>query len=103
MTPVSETELTFSVPSDNDTDSIRSGSASLSGEPSPGFPPNVVNKGVIGSERKTSKGSNQLTPTSESGDSGFMEEESQLAPTVRRSAPILSLLNAAEKRKSGMY
>lgn len=103
MTPVSETELTFSVPSDNDTDSIRSGSASLSGEPSPGIPPNMMNNGAIGSERKASRGSNQLTPTSESGDSGFMEEASQLAPTIRRTAPILSLLNAAEKRKSGMY
>lgn len=99
MTPVSETELTFSVPtSDNDSDSVRSGSASLSGEPSPGLPPNASRNGAIGSERKASKGSNNLSPTSEEGF-----EDVKLGGERQRKTPLLVLANAAEKRKGGMY
>jgi len=101
MTPVSETELTFSVPSDNDSDSVRSGSASLSGEPSPGLPLNMSSNGIIGSERKASKGSMQLSPTSESGDLTFVDEAP--AATKLRNKPLLGLVSAAEKRKTGLY
>ena len=99
MTPVSETELTFSVPtSDNDSDSVRSGSASLSGEPSPGLPPNASQNGAIGCERKASKGSNSMSPTSEDGF-----EDVKLGGERQRKTPLLVLANAAEKRKSGMF
>lgn len=104
MTPVSETELTFSVPSsDNDSDSIGSGSASLSGEPSPGFPPPGMSRSLaIGSERKASKGSNQLSPPSEFGELSLADETHKQLPGQRR-APLLGLVGAAEKRRSGMY
>jgi hypothetical protein len=56
MTPVSDTEATFSVPSDNDSDSGLStkGSGTLSGRPSIGSLRAAAN-GAIGSERKKSK------------------------------------------------
>jgi hypothetical protein len=64
MTPVSDTELTFSVPSDNDSDSGQSGkgSGTLSGRPSIGSLRAAVN-GAIGSERKRSKESLDGVPT----------------------------------------
>lgn len=103
MTPVSETELTFSIPSDNDSDSIRSGSASLCGEASPGLPPpGIINSGAIGSERKASKGSNQLSPMSENGDYVFTDGQTKQVPAQRRT-PLLGLVSAAEKRKTGLY
>ncbi|KAF2418512.1 hypothetical protein EJ08DRAFT_54344 [Tothia fuscella] len=96
MTPVSETELTFSIPSDdNDSDSGRSGSA-LSAKLSLGSLRAVAN-GAIGSERKASK--ERLSPVSSDA-----EELSKPMPEQRRArAPLLALANAAEKRKSGFY
>jgi len=90
MTPVSETELTFSIPSDNDSDSGRS----LSGKPSFGSLRAMAN-GAIGSERKASK--ERLSPVSSEG------EESKPVEQRRTRAPLLALANAAEKRKSVVY
>ncbi|KAF2397777.1 hypothetical protein EJ06DRAFT_138832 [Trichodelitschia bisporula] len=101
MTPVSETELTFSVPSDNDSDSGRSvnGGASLSNKISIGSLRAVAN-GAIGSERKASKErlSSSSEPTSESDSA-----DSKSSVGQRRKAPILALANAAEKRKGNVY
>jgi hypothetical protein len=94
MTPVSESELTFSVPSDdNDSDSGRSASA-LSAKLSLGSLRAVAN-GAIGSERKASK--ERLSPVSSDA------EESKPMPERRARAPLLALANAAEKRNSGFY
>ena len=55
MSPVSETgEVTFSVSSDNDSDSGRSGSGSLSSRPSPGGSRTSAH-GAIGSDRPSSR------------------------------------------------
>jgi hypothetical protein len=55
MSPVSETgEVTFSISSDNDSDSGRSGSGSLSGRPSLGSSRTSVH-GAIGSDRPSSR------------------------------------------------
>ena len=70
MTPVSESELTFSVPSDNDSDSGRSA------------------HGAIGSERKASR--EKLNE-----DVLVAAPEARRAKN-----PLLALANAAEKRKS---
>jgi hypothetical protein len=92
MTPVSETELTFSIPSDdNDSDSGRSNGA-LSAKLSMGSLRAAAN-GAIGSERKSSK--ERLSPVSSD------VEDSRPVPEQRRTrAPLLALANAAEKRKS---
>jgi hypothetical protein len=77
MTPVSESELTFSVPSDNDSDSGRSA------------------HGAIGSERKASR---------EKLVVNVGEEEIVVAPEARRTRnPLLALANAAEKRRSIVF
>lgn len=81
MTPVSETELTFSVPSDNDSDSGRS----LSGKQSIGSL-RAAAHGAIGGERKS------MSPVS--SDDGRPYEQR------RTRTPLLALANAAEKRKS---
>jgi hypothetical protein len=92
MTPVSETELTFSIPSDdNDSDSGRSASA-LSAKLSLGSLRAVAN-GAIGSERKASK--ERLSPVSSEA------EESRPASERRARPSLLALANAAEKRNSG--
>jgi hypothetical protein len=93
MTPVSETELTFSIPSDdNDSDSGRSASA-LSAKLSLGSLRAVAN-GAIGSERKASK--ERLSPVS--------SEAEESRPVSRRArAPLLALANAAEKRNTAVY
>jgi hypothetical protein len=77
MTPVSESELTFSVPSDNDSDSGRSA------------------HGAIGSERKASREKLNVI---------VGEEEIVVAPEARRAKnPLLALANAAEKRRSIVF
>lgn len=74
MTPVSESELTFSVPSDNDSDSGRSA------------------HGAIGSERKASR------------EKLVDEAVTITAPEARRAKnPLLALANAAEKRRSVVF
>lgn len=95
MTPVSETELTFSIPSDNDSDSGRSGS--LSGKPSIGSL-RAAASGAIGSERKRSHDRLPSPPASNNVD---VVEPNQ--PQRRQRTPLLMLANAAEKRKSGFY
>lgn len=95
MTPVSETELTFSLPSDNDSDSGRSGS--LSGKPSIGSL-RAAASGAIGSERQRSK-DRLPSPTSATAS----EDDSKPLPVRRQRTPLLMLANAAEKRKSTLY
>lgn len=111
MTPASETEITFSVSSDNDSES------SLSGKPSLGSL-RAASIGAIGSERKemrdrsrdrNSSGS-QFTATSVSSEEGpivggnlveIKIDEPKQADD-RRMTPLLVLTNA-EKRKSSIF
>ncbi|KAL8910471.1 MAG: hypothetical protein Q9171_004222 [Xanthocarpia ochracea] len=119
MTPASEGEITFSVSSDGESDSVRSGSGSLSGKPSLGSL-RAVASGAIGSEMKErSRDRNSTgTPlhgvpsaTSVSSEEGFgvggkmvevkMDENSR-PDSERRKAPLL-VLTSAEKRKSSLF
>jgi hypothetical protein len=84
MTPVSDSELTFSIPSDNDSDSGRSGRGQLSHRPSLGS----LYHGTIGSERKKSQESM----------SSMSDREEILKPLPRPSA-LAVLSSAVEKRK----
>ncbi|MCJ1351446.1 MAG: hypothetical protein MMC33_001430 [Icmadophila ericetorum] len=101
LTPVSESEIVFSVSSDSESDGIGSGSASLSGKPSIGSLRAAAN-GAIGSERKglkeraNGRGSpdNYATVASATNDEIHGKE--------RRAAPML-VLSSAEKRKNTMY
>ncbi|KAF2140586.1 uncharacterized protein K452DRAFT_299323 [Aplosporella prunicola CBS 121167] len=112
-TPVSESDLNF--PSDNDSDSVRSGS--LSGKPSIGSL-RAAASGAIGSERKASQerlrrngSSDSYSARSVSSDDGastggkFVEvvvEEPKAVSGERRKTPML-VLTSAEKRKSSMF
>lgn len=75
MTPVSESELTFSIPSDNDSDSGHSA------------------HGAIGSERKSSR--EQLR--------GDALEDAAVSEAKKTRVPLLALANAASKRNSAVY
>lgn len=110
-TPSSECEITFSVSSDNDSDSTGSRSDSLSGKPSLGSLRAAAN-GAIGSERKELKArsrerySNDTPPTtaSVSSDEGFgkkVEVNMEESKENVRGAPLL-VLTSAEKRKSAI-
>ena len=105
-TPSSECEITFSISSESDNDSVGSRSDSQSGRPSP-----------IGSERKEMKErsrdrtstSTPFTTASLSSEDGMMggkmvevkmEETEEL--NERRKAPLL-VLTSAEKRKSAVF
>lgn len=115
VTPLSEGEIVFSVSSDNDSDSI--GSGSLSGKPSIGSLRAAAN-GAIGSERKELKersrerGSvdSQLSATSVSSDEGAVvggklvevKVDEIKATSERRKTPML-VLTSAEKRKSSLF
>ena len=126
MSPVSETgEITFSVSSDNDSDSGRSGSGSLSGRPSLGGSRTSAH-GAIGSDRPSSRQKehslerksiasidSNFTTASVSSDEGTSVGGSFAAvfknggkkPEVRegeRKASML-VLTSAEKRKSSMF
>jgi hypothetical protein len=127
MSPVSEVgEVTFSVSSDNDSDSGRSGSGSLSGRPS------IVSRGsahgAIGSDRPSSRQKERSLERKSvaSVDSIFTtasvsvssDEDSSVggsfaavfknggkkpeASTVERKAPML-VLTSAERRKGPLY
>ncbi|MCJ1484106.1 hypothetical protein MMC06_004274 [Schaereria dolodes] len=117
MTPASESEIIFPVSSDNDSDSIGSGSASLSGEPSIGNLRAAAN-GAIGSERKEMK---ERSRERNSVDSHFIaasvgngegvtvgkklvevKMEDSKYETERRKTPLL-VLTSAEKRKSSIF
>ncbi|EON69124.1 hypothetical protein W97_08310 [Coniosporium apollinis CBS 100218] len=112
MTPVSDNEFQFSLPSDNDSDSARSG-GSLSGKPSIGSL-RAAASGAIGSERKASRERNSgdnWTANSVSSDEGasvggrlleVRPEENKPLPSERRTMPRF-IINSAEKRKSGMF
>ncbi|KAI9838399.1 MAG: hypothetical protein M1819_005668 [Sarea resinae] len=113
MTPVSEAEISFSVSSDNDSDSIRSGS--LSGKPSIGSLRAAAN-GAIGSERKASRERSSIdstfTATSISSDEGMnvggkllevkVDSTGNSPTSERRKTPML-VLTSAEKRKSSVF
>lgn len=119
LTPASEGEINFSVGSDGESDSIRSGSSSLSGKPSLGSL-RAAASGAIGSEMKersrerNSAGTppasipSAISMSSEEG-SGiggklvevYMDENLQKAGE-RRKAPLL-VLTSAEKRKSSLF
>ena len=117
ITPASESEITFSVSSDNESDSVRSHGGSLSGKPSVGSL-RAAAVGAIGSERKelkersrdrNSTGS-QVTTSSVSSEEGMtiggklveikVDESKHL--DERRKTPLLVLTNA-EKRKSSVF
>ncbi|KAF2087446.1 hypothetical protein K490DRAFT_42001 [Saccharata proteae CBS 121410] len=114
MTPVSEAEMNFSISSDNETDSVRSGS--LSGKPSIGSL-RAAASGAIGSERKANSrsrdrnGSDGFSANSMASDDGVeiggrlvevRVDEPRPAQGQRRKTPLL-VLTSAEKRKSSMY
>lgn len=119
MTPVSDTDIGFSLSSDNDSDSVHSGgSGSLSGKPSIGSLRAAAN-GAIGSERKEMKERSRdrvsvdgfYTANSISSDEGaaiggglveICVEEPKPVPDERRKTPLL-VLTSAEKRKSSMF
>lgn len=117
MTPASESEITFSVSSDNDSESMGSHSGSLSGKPSLGSL-RATSIGAIGSERKemsersrdrNSNGS-QITIGSVSSEEGMtvggklveIKVDEAISKDERRRTPLLVLTNA-EKRKSSMF
>lgn len=126
MSPVSENgEITFSVSSDNDSDSGRSGSGSLSGRPSLGSSRTSAH-GAIGSDRPSSRQKehslerkstasldSSYTTASVSSDEGLSVGGSFAAifknggkkpeaNDVQRKAPML-VLTSAEKRKSSVF
>lgn len=126
MSPVSETgEITFSVSSDNDSDSGRSGSGSLSGRPSMGSSRTSAH-GAIGSDRPSSRQKehslerksiasmdSNFTTASVSSDEGssvggsfaaVFKNAGKKAELVdgQRKAPML-VLTSAEKRKSSLF
>ncbi|KAL8696443.1 MAG: hypothetical protein Q9224_002792 [Gallowayella concinna] len=119
MTPASEGEIAYSVSSDGDSDSVRSGHGSLSGKPSLGSL-RAVPIGAIGSEMKErSRERNStgtpptgfLSATSVSSEEGVgvggkmvevkVDEDSRPDGQARK-APLLVLTNA-EKRKSSLF
>ncbi|KAI9784571.1 MAG: hypothetical protein M1839_001793 [Geoglossum umbratile] len=116
MTPVSENEVSFTFSSDNDTDSV--GSGSLSGKPSIGSLRAAAN-GAIGSEREKRKErslerrsvDSQFTATSVSSDEGasvggkLLEVKMDVLEAdgnQRRKTPML-VLSSAEKRKTTTF
>jgi hypothetical protein len=126
MSPVSENgEITFSVSSDNDSDSGRSGSGSLSGRPSLGSSRTSAH-GAIGSDRPSSRQKehslerksiasmdSNFTTASVSSEEGLSNGGSFAAvfknggkkpeaSDVPRKAPML-VLTSAEKRKSTVF
>jgi len=116
MTPVSETEMNFSIPSDDD--SVHShGSRSLSGKSSIGSL-RAAASGAIGSERKELKErfrerssvDGMYTANSVSSDEGvgiggkLVEVRvEELKPSEERRKTPLLVLTSAEKRKSSMF
>jgi hypothetical protein len=123
ITPISERgEITFSISSDNESDSGRSGSSSLSGRPSLGGSRTSAH-GAIGSERPSSRqkeGSQErksvdstFTSASVSSDEGSSVggsfaavfknggKRSEIVGSTRK-APML-VLTSVEKRKSSTF
>lgn len=116
-TPASESEITFSISSDNDSDGLGSHPDSLSGKPSVGSLRSTT-IGAIGSERKEMRErSRDRNSTGGVSTTGSMASEEATAvggrpvevkgdePTrmdERRKTPLLVLTNA-EKRKSSLF
>ncbi|KAI4124027.1 MAG: hypothetical protein LQ338_005016 [Usnochroma carphineum] len=118
-TPASEGEITFSVSSDGESDSIRSGSGSLSGTPSLGSL-RAAASGAIGSEMKERSRERNSTGTPPTGLPSAVSMSSEEGLGVggkmvevkmegnwrpdgeRRKAPLL-VLTSAEKRKSSLF
>ena len=116
-TPASESEITFSISSDNDSDGLGSRSGSLSGKPSIGSLRSTT-IGAIGSERKemTERSRDRNSATNNITASGITSEEGTApwpklkenkvdeakATDDRRRTPLLVLTNA-EKRKSSVF
>ncbi|KAI4206430.1 MAG: hypothetical protein LQ348_000990 [Seirophora lacunosa] len=119
MTPASEGEIAFSVASDGDSDSMRSGSGSLSGKPSLGSL-RAAASGAIGSEMKERSRERNSTGTSPIGVHSAVSvsseeglgvggkllevkvDENSKPSSDRRKAPLL-VLTSAEKRKSSLF
>ncbi|KAL8836345.1 MAG: hypothetical protein Q9170_002959 [Blastenia crenularia] len=119
MTPASEGDINFSVASDGESESMRSGSSSLSGKPSLGSL-RAAASGAIGSEmkeRSRERNSTGTPPTalpsaiSMSSEEGvgvggklvevYLDEDSK-QESERYRAPLL-VLTKAEKRKSSIF
>ncbi|MCJ1389871.1 hypothetical protein MMC18_002728 [Xylographa bjoerkii] len=116
--PASETEIAFSVSSDNDSEGTGSRSGSLSSKPSIGSLRAAAN-GAIGSERKEMKERSQertsvdrhFTASSVSSEEGAsvggklveVKIEGSKEESERRKAPLLVLGNAVEKRRSTQF
>lgn len=104
-TPVSEADMSFPASSDNDSDSVRSGS--LSGKPSIGSL-RAAASGAIGSERKASKERLRERTGSDGWTANTMSSDDELVEVVteeskgRKKTPML-VLTSAEKRKSSMF
>ena len=117
MTPASDSEITFSVSSDNDSETMGSHGGSLSGRPSLGSL-HAASIGAIGSERKEMKERSRdrnstgshLTTGSVSSEEGTMIGGKLVEVKVdesrhldeRRKTPAL-VLTSAEKRKSSIF
>lgn len=113
-TPTSEHEITFSVSSDNECESIRSGSASLSGKPSLGNLRSPVS--AIGSERAVLKERSQernsvdsYTASSVSSEDGYsvggklVEVRAEPIRHENQRKGSLAVLANAERRRSLIY
>jgi type II secretory pathway pseudopilin PulG len=123
MSPVSpENDIVFSVSSDNDTDSVHSGSGSLSGPPAHGSPRTSVH-GAIGSDRPSSRqkqhsavpqkkmSTDSYTSVSSAGSEENLSASDSFAAVFKnggkkpevneaqRKAPML-VLTSADKRKN---
>ena len=113
-TPTSEHEITFSVSSDNESESIRSGSASLSGKPSLGNLRSPIS--AIGSERAVLKERSRernsvdsYTAYSVSSEDGYsiggklVEVKSESIKEENKRKGSLAVLANAERRRSLIY
>lgn len=112
MTPASETDITFSISSeDDDNQSSGSRSGSLSGKPSVGSL-RAAASGAIGSERKDPKERSssrmetpdrQFTADSISSEEALVEVKSARDLGENRARTPMLVLTSAEKRKSSMF
>lgn len=119
MSPVStDNDVVFSVSSDNDSDSVHSGSGSLSGPPAHGSPRTSVH-GAIGSDRPSSRQrysagpQKKMSTDSYTSVSSASSDEGSFAAVfknggkkpevseVQRKAPML-VLTSADKRKNSV-
>ncbi|KAL8942922.1 MAG: hypothetical protein Q9216_001397 [Gyalolechia sp. 2 TL-2023] len=119
MTPASEGEINFSACSDGESDSVKSGSSSLSGKPSLGSL-RAAASGAIGSEMKERSRERNAAGTPPTGLPSAISMSSEEGLGVggklvevylddnlqqggeRRKAPLL-VLTSAEKRKSSLF